>query len=151
MTSKSKGFSLVELVMAIAIFMIYAGGLTIAATGSHLTRLENAKFVQANFYFEEAWEAIKTIRNNNWSAITNGSHGLSSSGGSWTFSGGFDTYDGFSRLVTVSDVRRGPSGDIVLSGGTVDPDTKLIAIEVTWSPVPTKNLSMNAQSYLTNY
>ena len=133
---KSTGFSLVELVLAIAIFMIYIGSLAVAATSSHLTRLENAKLAQASFYFEEGWEAVKAIRNDDWLNITDGTHGLSSSGASWGFVGTSDTYEGFSRSITVT---------------TVDPDTKLIAVEVAWSPIPSKDLSISAETYLTNY
>jgi hypothetical protein len=148
---KSKGFSLVELVIAVAVFMIYTGGLAVAAVGSHLTGLENAELAKAGLFFEEGWEAVRSIRNNDWSDITNGNHGLSSSGGSWNFSGASDNFDGITRTVTISDVYRNDSGDVVSSGGEIDPDTKLLEIEVNWSPVPTKNLSMHAESYLTNY
>lgn len=151
MTIKSKGFSLVELVIAVAVFMIYAGSLAVSATGSHLTRLENSRMAKANLFFEEGWEAVKSIRNNNWSDITNGDHGLIFSDNSWNFSGTSDVFGGMTRTITVSDVRRDAIGNIVYSGGDIDPDTKSVTVEVIWDPLPSKNISIHVQSYLTNY
>lgn len=150
-SSKQKGFSLVELVIAITIFIIYVGGLAAAATGGHLTRLENAKLVQADLFFTEGWEAVKSIRNNNWSDITNGTHGLISSSGFWQFSGSSDSFNGFTRIITINDVRRDNGGNIVSSGGEIDSDTKLVSVDISWSPVSSKNLAMSSESYLTNY
>lgn len=151
MNFKSKGFSFVELVIAVAVFMIYAGGLTVAATDSYLTRLENAKLVKAGLYFEEGWEAVRSMKNNNWANLTNGNHGLSLSGGEWNFSGTSDSYEAYIRVIRVSDIYRNASGEIVISGGELDPDIKQVAIDITWSPLPEKNLSLEAESYLTNY
>jgi type II secretory pathway pseudopilin PulG len=150
-TTKTKGFSLVELVLAISIFMIYAGSLVASATGSHLTRLENAKFVKGSLFFQEGWEIVRSIRNNNWSDITNGDHGVNFSGNIWHLTSGSDVFDGFIRTITIDDVRRDVLGNIVVSGGTIDPDTKLVRIEVEWTPVPGKSASVYAESYLTNY
>lgn len=131
--------------------MIYAGGLTVAATGSYLTRLENAELAKASLYFEEGWEATRSIARNDWAALSNGSHGLNASGGFWGFEGSSDNYDGLTRTIIVSDIRRDEAGNIAPTGGEIDSDSKKILVEVTWSPVPGKDLSLSAVSYLTNY
>ena len=107
--------------------------------------------IAARHYFVEGWEALRTLRYDDWSALINGTHGLSSAGGFWHFSGTDDSYQGFTRSVTVADVRRDPSGNIVGSGGEIDPDSKKITITVSWSPVSAKTLSLTTESYLTNF
>jgi type II secretory pathway pseudopilin PulG len=148
---KAKGFLLVELVIATAIFMIYAGGLAVSAIGSHLTRLENAQALVAREYFTEGWEAIRTIRNENWSALANGDHGLAIVSNHWTFADTEDEFGIFTRTVSISDVQRDSLGSIVQSGGETDADSKSIKITVSWQDDASQPRSISAETLLTNY
>jgi len=147
----TKGFSLLELTLAIALFMIFVAGLGATAIGGHLTGLENAKMAKANALIMESWEAVMAIRNNNWSDLANGTHGLSALSGYWEFSGMSDLSDGFTRVITVGDVRRDDLSNIVSSGAEIDPDTKLIAFDLSWEPSSGQLRSLHFESYLTNY
>ena len=147
---KTSGFALIELVIAVAIFMIFVGSLAVSALGSHLTRLENADFARVSTRIVESWEALRIVRADGWSNLINGSHGLILSGASWQFSGISDTDDGITRVVTVSDVYRDGGGNIA-PGGTLDPDTKKIQIQLSWNTTPDIQRTVDVQSYLTNY
>lgn len=149
--SASSGFSLVELIVAIAIFMIFAGGMITAAVGGHLNNLENIKLTEANIVSIETWEAIKSIRDDDWSKITNGTYGLSSSGNFWHFSGSSDVQNGFTRTIGIYDVLRSDQGKIVTANGDIDPDTKLISIQLDWTPIEGRQKSFYNESYITNY
>jgi len=67
------GFALLELIVAIALFMIFSTGMSGAAIGGYLTSLENARAVKTNAMIIESWEAIKSIRNAGWESFENGS------------------------------------------------------------------------------
>lgn len=147
----SKGFSLLELTLAIGLFMIFVAGLGAAAIGGHLTGLENAKMAKAEALVTESWEAVRAICNNDWANVANDDHGLSAESGHWIFSGTSDLSDGFVRTITVSDVRRDDLGNIVQSGGEVDPDTKRVAFDLSWEPSSGQLRTLHFESYLTNY
>jgi len=148
---KSQGFSLVEIIVAVALFMIIVGGLAVLAIGGPMTSLKNQKRTQVNVFLTQSWEAVNSIRNQNWANLVNGVHGLSSSSGLWTFSASSDSYQGIIRQITVADVNRDNGGSIVSSGGTIDPDTKKITIDLKWSPTADVSQNLTVSSYLTNY
>ena len=150
-TSKTSGFSLLELALAVGLFMIFAVGLASVAIGGHLTGLDNSTEVKANMLLVESYEALKSIKTNSWSKMTNGTHGLAIGGGHWEFSGNSDESSGFTRVITISDVRRSPTGDIVSSGGEVDPDSRLVSLNISWRTATDQIRSYDFESYMTNY
>jgi type II secretory pathway pseudopilin PulG len=148
----SNGFTLIEIVVATAIFMIMAGGMAIIATGSHLTGLENTARTQAGAVLTETWEALRAIRNNNWGDIVNGDHGLSSAGGAWHFEGENDLVNGITRGITVEDVFRDAEGDIAeAGGGDNDADSKKITVRLSWEPEKGQIREAEVRTYLHNY
>lgn len=54
-------------------------------------------------------------------------------GSSWSLLPGSENINGFTRKLTISDVFRDSVGNIVASGGTLDPSTKKIQSLVSWS------------------
>lgn len=149
---QTKGFTLLELSLAIMIFAIVAAGVALPIIGNHLGALENEKNLAANTVLTESWEAVRAIRNNDWNNVTNGTHGLRNLGGYWEFSGGSDSLQsGFTRTIIVSDIQRDASGDLVDSGGTVDLDSKKVVIQISWQPSEGQNRSIDAESIVTNY
>jgi len=154
MFNNSQGQSVVEVIVAVAIFIIIAGSSVIAILGSlSSTRLAEEE-TQASLIAVEGLEAVESIRNQDWDNLTNGNYGLSKSGGTWTFSGSSDDPDGtgkFSRIVTINDVERDGNGDIVTSGGTIDEDTKSVTSTITWDFTPTRQNTVTLTSFLTNW
>lgn len=137
---KLRGQSLVEVIIAVAIFVIIAGSSVVTILGSFLTSRLGEEETQATLLVIEGLEAAQSIRNQDWNDLTDGDHGLLSSG-SWSFSGTSDTDGKFSRVVNVSSVERDLNGDIVESGGTVDEDTKKVVSSVTWNFTTTRTIS----------
>jgi prepilin-type N-terminal cleavage/methylation domain-containing protein len=147
----TKGFSLVELVVALAIFVIIIGGMAALIIGGHLSNFENEKRLQANAVLTETWEAIRAIRNGDWNDITNGSHGLTHSNGYWEFSGDSDEQNGITRQITVSGIWRDADGNILEGGGEMDTDSKKIQIQISWHPLEGQDQSFTLNTYLHNY
>lgn len=146
---KNCGFALIEILIACSIISISMFALMqTAEKGIQLSSLALKKS-QASFLLEEGAEAVKSIRDNNWTTISNLSLSptkyhlfFNTSLSAWildpsttNLAGSIPTYpiDGFNRTITISSVGRDSNDDILASGGTIDPRTKEVTIEVTWT------------------
>ncbi len=152
-SANEKGFTLVEVLISASVILVSV----IALVGVHSlyirTALSNSEAIKAAYLAEEGLEVVRFWRNSSWSQkvapIPLGtSYGLTLSGVTWATS--TNQYVGsFQRQVTLSAVGRDASGDIVASGGTVDPNTLLVTSQVSWmkgGATTTKAIS----TYLTN-
>jgi hypothetical protein len=98
----------------------------------------------------EGIEAVRVVREAGWEEFAvNGIYHPLVSSGTWTLALGEENVDGFTRSITISDVMRGPAGEIVAFGGTPDPSTKLVNVTVAWD-LPTAS-SVNIPMYVTRY
>lgn len=147
---KTKGFSIVELIVGIALFAIVASGAVVSILGSFRSVLAGEAQSQASFVALQSFEAVKSIKIQNWSALVNGPHGLIQTAGVWSFSGTSDSSGGFIRVVTIADVFR-LNGAIVTSGGTLDPETKKITITVSWLSMSVISNSIVFETYVTKW
>jgi len=142
------GFSLVEIVLAIAIFMILA---VVGITTSFSVNKLSSEQLFADLYAQEGIEAIRSIKNRGWSNLAVGTYGLSSSTGVWAFSGNEDSRDKYTRQIIVSGVQRDVNGNIVASGGVIDVDTLKIDSEVNWNFSGPRNDTVKHSTFLTNF
>lgn len=152
--STSKAFSLLEVVLSIAIFAIFSLGVTgLIIQGLHQNRLAGDQTI-ATQYASEGLEASRSIRNQSFDNLSvNAGTGLIGVGGIWGFGGVNNTYDNgkYTRVVRVEEVRRDVSGNIVSSGGTVDTNTFRIVSTVNWNFTPTRQNSVVLSTYLARY
>lgn len=136
-----KGFGLLEIVIASAIVSVSIFSLSaVSVLGSRLQSASLEK-IRANFLAEEGLEAMRFLRDKGWDAnISSLSAGVnyylnfSTSTSWWSVSSAAQPYIDslFDRKITVESVSRDSGDNIVLSGGTVDPDTKKINVSVSW-------------------
>lgn len=150
-----KGFSVIEVILAAAIFLVFASGIgTVVLVGFGGNRLGEEQTIATQFA-SEGIEAAKSIKNQAYSNLINSAGtGLAVSGGVWTFSGSNNQYgpsNKYTRVITVGDVQRDGSGNIVASGGSADNNTKKITSTVSWNVTPTRADSVVLTSYLTNF
>lgn len=147
----TKGVSVIEILVVIAILGVALTGILGMASFSLGIQGLVRQTAQADNLAKEAMEAVRNIRDNNsWNQITAGTHGLSSSGGVWSFSGNQNIIDNFTRTVLISDVQRDALSNIIESGGTTDPDTKKITVTVSWSE-RSRPHEVKLVTYLTNW
>lgn len=146
-----KGFSLIELIVAIGIFAILASGVVYVFVTSYRNYYgvgDRQVMVQ---FAQEGMEAVRSIRDNGWQVIVAAAdgtdRGVQQINGTWQFSGTSNTLNDFTRVIVVSDVERNSSGSIVASGGTDDPDTKKVVVTVSGTGVADYVLT----TYLTNW
>ena len=153
-----KGFGLIEIVIAAAII-----GATIFSLYSVFvlaTKLESqsANKVRANFLAEEGLEALRHLRDRSWSAslapLSAGNDYYISfivASSTWRVS---QTNPGLvdsllTRKITVENINRDGSFNIVSSGGVLDPDTKKINVEISW-PERGATSTIKVSTYLAN-
>jgi type II secretory pathway pseudopilin PulG len=139
----NKGQSLIEFIVAVGILIIISATGAIAVLGSlSATRLAKEQ-VQASGYAQEGIEASKSIRNQDWDFLINGSYGIDDSQGFWEFTETPNTLeDKFTRTIIIEDAE---------INGEVYPDTKKISSTASWNYSPTRPKQIEYITYLTKW
>jgi len=131
-----KGFSLVEVLLAVSIFglivTVLTGGLIYGQQSTAMAGMRSRAAILA----DEGLEATRNIRDENYSNLTDGTFGLTISGNQWGFLGTSDTTDIFGRGVTIS---------------AVDANRKLVTSAVSWQQNQQRAGSVVLTTYLTNW
>jgi len=150
----TKGSTLVEVLVVAGVLASIA--LAVFGTLSLLSRFhqKNMSTIKAQLLAEEGIEALRFIKASGWSTLSGIPSGtaryLALSASSWGVTTTPEIVDGvFWRTVKVYAVSRDVSGDIVSSGGTVDPNTLLLESKVSWLWRGATSTT-GYQSYITN-
>jgi len=132
------GFFLVEVVIASALAAFIIISLLSLSQNTVDISKRSVEKTQASYLLEEGVEAVKTVRDANWSnisSLTNGTtYYLSWNGTNWVISTTPSVIDSFTRTIVFDAVSRDANDDIVSSGGTVDSRTRKATVTVTWTP-----------------
>ena len=159
------GFSLIEVLIACSIISLSMFALMSTAQKGLSLSSEALLKSQASFLLEEGAEAVKSVRDNNWTTISNLSlntpyHAFfNTSTNLWvldtsttSLASSVPTYpiDGtFNRTITIYSVSRDANDDITESGGTLDAGTKKVTVTVSWVSSNGSN-SKSLSFYITN-
>lgn len=151
----SKGFSITEVMLAVALFAIFSlSGIIALVSSFDINRLAAEQLI-AYQYASEGLEAVRSIKNQSFANVTNTSPttGVTRNGSNvWAYSGTNNVLDTrYTRTVTVSDSQRDGSGNVVDSGGTTDTSTKKIVSQVDWNFTNVRPLTATLTTYLTNW
>lgn len=149
-TINSRGQSLIELLIAIGLTAILLPALLTGLVASREGKAQEAERLQALGLLREANEAVRSVREKNWSnMVVNGTYYPVISGSTWSLNSGTETIGNFSRQIVIEPVQRATSGAIVSNGGITDPSTKKITTQVAWNnPYPG---SVTTSEYLTRH
>jgi hypothetical protein len=156
--SFSNGFSVIEILLAAALFLIFSSGAVgIIIYGNRMNLLGEQQAV-ATQYANEGIEVVRSIKNQNFTTLSNTycttGAGIQKSGLVWTLKavGTSDTFDtNYSRVIKICDAARDASGNIVESGGTNDPYLKKVTSTVSWNAGTTRADSVVLSTYYTNW
>jgi hypothetical protein len=85
---------------------------------------------------EEGLEVLRNLRDESFTNLTDGPHGIATSGSQWVFSGTQDVTDIFTRQIEI---------------GTIDSKTKQITSTVTWQQNPQRGGQVVLSTRLTNW
>ena len=133
---KNKGFSLIEVILATAIFVMLVSGISGALIYGIQLAFQSGTTSQATFIAQEGIEIFRNYRDQNYSNLNDGVYGIEISDNLYQVVTGSDTDGVYTRTVTVS---------------TIDSDTKQIVSEVSWDQGVRGTGSVNLVSYLTNW
>lgn len=147
---------LVEILIATSIILVFL----LALLGTHnlylKTAFVNGDVIKGVYLVEEGVEVARFLRNSSWSGniaplSLDVSYSLLFDAGSWQAATTTVWVDNnFKRVVKFSAVYRDVSGDIVSSGGTLDPNTLLVVSSVSWPTSGGATTTKSISTYLTN-
>ncbi|KPJ57114.1 hypothetical protein AMJ49_02325 [Parcubacteria bacterium DG_74_2] len=135
-----KGESLIELLIAVGIFLISISISIFFLLDSYISGRLASEITIANFLAEEGMEAVKSIRDNNWLDLLTGNHGLTISENHWIFQGPEED---------LSDQLQ--KGKRVIGIEDIDSDRKKITSRVIWQFTEERTEEVRLVSYLTNW
>lgn len=149
---KRQGFSLIELMLAGAVFAIFASGVV----GVLLFGLENDRLGEetaiATEYASEGIEAVRSIRAKDFDDLTlTTATGITQDDGDWKFSGEENTDGKYTRVIAIEEMNRDGDGDIDEDGGDADSDTRRVTVTVSWRVTPTRPNSVVLRTILTRF
>ena len=131
-----QGFLLIEIILTSALFVLFVTAFSgVFYYGLQSSTLSGDR-LRAVMIAEEGQEAVKSIKNNNFSNLVDGTYGLVYSSSSWNFAGAQDVSGIFTRRVTIANA--GVS-------------RKNITVTVTWQQAPDRVGSVSTSARLTNW
>lgn len=136
--TNQSGATLVEVLVAIALTAILIPVLAVAMITASDAQPETNQQIMASGLLNQLITATNNVRDNGWSNIaSDGTYHPVISSGTWSLATGTATFNQFTESIVISDVNRDSGDNIVTSGGTLDPSTKLITATITWDkPYP---------------
>lgn len=130
-----KGFSLAEIVVAIAIFGLLVSSVATALMVFSKSVKFSGKKQQAILLAEEGLEAVRNMRDADFASLTDGTFGIATTSNAWGFSGSLDTTGIFNRHVDVT---------------TISPSQKQVTSTVNWQQGNLDRL-VSLSTYFTNW
>ena len=140
-----RGQSLIELLLAMGVFVLAVSAITGLTLDVYLADRSGRERMVATFLAKEGIEAVRSIRDSSWDALTIGEHGLTISGGKWTFSGSQEDIsnklkEGIRKIIIVE-----------IPAGAIDSDRKKITSQITWKLSEVRSQDVSLISYLTQW
>ena len=146
---KTQGQSIIELLIAVALMALLFPALFSGIMAGRDGRSMLAQRLNALSLVRETEEAVRIIRERDWHEIeVNGTYHATVSDNSFVLAPGPETTNGFTRTLTIEDALRDTAGALS-SSGTIDPSTKKITVDISWSLPHSGSISQNW--YLTRF
>jgi len=152
--SDKRGQSLMEVIIAMAIFALIGAALATMILGGSGALLRGGEHTQAQAISQEGIEAVRSIRDRAWNELIYTQSAVTTSLGAWIFSGeGTNEKIGkFTRDISFSDVCRNISNEIVVCpAGNIDINSKKVSTTINWSINSNTTTTINRVFYLTNW
>jgi len=140
-----RGFSLLELILAIAIFSLSSIAVGTLLIDSGISARLNTEKTEALFYAGEGIEVVRIIRNGDWAtwaSLTDGDYALESNGSSWSLSSSsVDFLDNkFTRVISITS-----------SSTATSTVTRMVTSNVSWDLTPNRTINISLPTIFTNW
>lgn len=136
----NKGQSLIEILVALAIFILIISVIFVLVSSSFLNNRQGQETLQALFLAQEGLEAVRSIRDNNWTDFVDGNYGLVIIADQWML-------NGIEEDVS-SQLNQGKRQIIIVDNGF---DRKLITARISWEILPGRGNQVELFTVLTNW
>ncbi len=149
----NKGQSLLEVIVALAIFALISAVMVTLSIGGFVTLDVGGQQTEAQALAQEGMEAVRAIRDRAWNELIFTTSSVSTSSGQWVFNGeGTNSQSGnYLRTISVTSVCRDLNNNIATCPAFyTDVQTKKIISKVEW-PVRNTTNTVQQVSYLTNW
>lgn len=133
-----QGHSLLEVILACSILAVIGTGFTFAIIGIHEANIISGNYFRACLLAQEGIEAVRSIRDVDFTNIQDGTFGLVVENNQWKLQEGSDTNNIFSRQIVISSEENSTS-------------TKNISSVVTWQQSLQREKIVTLQTSLTNW
>ncbi len=134
---KLKGFSIIELILAIGIFSIISSFLVYLVIDATRTYENIEKRARAAHITKEVYSALKYLKSEEWFSIRKetdqGPKHIEYVEGKYVIVDGEKTEGNITHSFSVVLAQRDASGAIVEEGGTIDPHTRVVNISINWT------------------
>jgi Tfp pilus assembly protein PilV len=151
---QQSGQSILEVIVAMAVFALIAGAMTTLVLGSFTGLAQGGEQTQAEAIAAEGIEAVRAIRDTAWNTNTYAQSGVSVSGSEWVFDGEStaDTIGQFTRTLAFTDVCRDGSDNIATCPATyTDVHTLQASSTATWDTRSGVSNTVQKVAYITNW
>ncbi len=148
------GQSLVEVIIALAIFSLVASSLVAMIIGSLDVVGKGGNHAKAEALAQEGMEAVRSIKDRAWNKGRHNQSAVEVSASSWDFSGEGTTEQigDFTRVIEFDDVCRNSSGDIAPCPSAFnDVHTKKVTVTVSWQTSMGLTNEVEKITYITNW
>lgn len=124
------GQLLVEILIAIGVFVIFAGTFMLFAVDASRFTTRNTEALQGTWLGTESYDALNDIWSQSFSLLANGTYGLVVNGeNKWSLATTPDVHGNLKRQIIIHDGMRNTSGSLAIAG-TPDANTKKITATV---------------------
>ena len=155
-SSSQSGVGLVEIIIAVGIILIVFPAIFLVLLAATKSIHENIRNAEAVYFAEEGIEALRSIRNESWSAnvsplVIGTLYYPVISGNEWALTtvnpGLINSF--YARTVTLGTVYR-DADDTIAPSGTADTESRKATVSVTWQFGGTIK-SVTLETYITNF
>lgn len=137
--TQHSGFALLESLLGIALLSLFFVILVGTVTYTEHRSLVRTMRAEAVLLAEEGLEASRSIRNQDYTLLASGTHGITKTNGYWEFQGTNDTSNSFTREVTIIPIDASTTEvvtRITWGEGSQGGDTELSTILTNWQNAP---------------
>lgn len=121
------GQLLIETLIAIGVFILFAGSFTLFAVDASRFTNANAQHIESYWLAAEGQSVLTALWKDDNSQFINGTHGLTIASQSWILSATPDIHDAIERSVVIENAHRDANGSLAETG-TIDTTTKKITL-----------------------